>query len=461
MKNVLKSKFLWAAALTVSLGIAGCNIFNPTESVNIKNDDAEALTYEGYIKFRDNEYTEAAYYFRKAIEADESHSEAWLGLIKAKLNEEKLNAFNLLKYANAKRDGALPLLDMPEDEANELKNAIDSVFYYANAFKTLDEQQKLDGVVSMKTKSVLDGYMVLQLLNTMLVMRKTSMGMEGCQGSAEYVKEHCDIGAILNGAKNNSKEVVESFNEIFVTCQENPASMSEWAGMLVNEWGEVDNVLTDNAQSDAFKYMCQSLAEETKDTDDPAKLSKTMNVLSSQMSFSDMIDDDGDGCIDEEIYDGEDNDGDGEVDEDLRDKTNEITYDNVRISQNVMNKKTAIKDLRVIAEARPNGKYTKLDIDMNGKTYNDEDYTIEWDFIYNKYDDRVKHSDHRFKFAKDLVFNPQGYELNYYINLKRLVAEDSNKDAPAYNLDYRKEHIGGCWVNYSEKDFEKWFEGRH
>ena len=48
MKNVRKSKFLWASAFIISLGIAGCNIFNPTESINIKDDDAEALTYEGY-----------------------------------------------------------------------------------------------------------------------------------------------------------------------------------------------------------------------------------------------------------------------------------------------------------------------------------------------------------------------------------------------------------------------------
>ena len=42
MKNVLKSKFLWALALAVSLAIVGCNIFNPTESVNIAGDDADA-----------------------------------------------------------------------------------------------------------------------------------------------------------------------------------------------------------------------------------------------------------------------------------------------------------------------------------------------------------------------------------------------------------------------------------
>jgi tetratricopeptide (TPR) repeat protein len=75
MKNVLKSKFLWTAALAACLTIAGCNIFNPTENVNIKNDDPNALTYEGYLKFRDNEYSNAEEYFNRAIAADSSHSE--------------------------------------------------------------------------------------------------------------------------------------------------------------------------------------------------------------------------------------------------------------------------------------------------------------------------------------------------------------------------------------------------
>ena len=73
MKNVLKSKIVWAsAALVLSLGIVGCNIFNPTESVNIKSDDAAALSYEGYIKFRDNEYSEAEE-LRSLARPDEVH----------------------------------------------------------------------------------------------------------------------------------------------------------------------------------------------------------------------------------------------------------------------------------------------------------------------------------------------------------------------------------------------------
>ena len=53
MKRILQSKILWATALLLSLGIAGCNIFNPTESININDDDAEALTYEGYKHIRE------------------------------------------------------------------------------------------------------------------------------------------------------------------------------------------------------------------------------------------------------------------------------------------------------------------------------------------------------------------------------------------------------------------------
>ena len=76
----MKIKLLICFLCALILGIAGCNLFNPTGSANIDSGDANALTYEGYQKFRANDYGEAEYYFRKAIEADSSHSEAWYGL---------------------------------------------------------------------------------------------------------------------------------------------------------------------------------------------------------------------------------------------------------------------------------------------------------------------------------------------------------------------------------------------
>ena len=467
MKNVLKSRFLWTTTLLVALGFGGCNIFNPTESVNITNDDADALTYEGYLKFRKNEYTEAAYYFNKAIAADSSHSEAWFGLIKAKMNSEGLNAFNLLKYANAKRSSSLPLSDMPDSEADSLKNAIDTVYQYATLFKEYDSQGKLDGEKTMTNKSVADGYMVLQVLNTMLILRKTTTQMDGCHGE----KNNCDMGEVLNNLKSDPEEVIGSFHEIFSTCENNPSSMSDWFGQFVDEWESVDETITEDAQTNAFKGMCLALAQQTEYTDDPDEQEKTVNIISSQLGYSSLNDDDGDGCVDEELYDGEDNDGDGAIDEDMRNKTNQITYDSYIISQNTIRGKNSTKDLLVISEARPNAKYSHLDIDMDGRIYaKDNNYTEEWDYIYKNYKDRNSHSymgldgtthtEHRLVFAKNISFNPQGLPFDQFIALKKAVANDTDPQNFRYSLEDRKNLIGGCWVYYNDKTFNEWFMGR-
>ena len=170
MKNVLKSKFLWASTLMLTLGIAGCNIFNPTESVNIKNDDAEALTYEGYLKFRNNEYTEAEEYFNKAIAADSNYSQAWLGLMKSVLNrklnsDKETNVFSLLKYVNASRDSKVPFSGMDDNLANKLDEVVDTVNYIVDQFSTREKSGNTDSVVTYSTIS--DGYMVLQMMKIM------------------------------------------------------------------------------------------------------------------------------------------------------------------------------------------------------------------------------------------------------------------------------------------------------
>ena len=171
MKRILQSKILWATALLLSLGIAGCNIFNPTESININDDDAEALTYEGYKRIRDNEYSEAEYYFNKAIAADSNHSKAWFGLMKStlnrKLNGDSTNIFSLLSYINASRDSKVPFTGMSDNVANQLQEAVDSVNAIADIFISRDKAGKTDSVVTYKTIS--EGYMILQMMKTMLI----------------------------------------------------------------------------------------------------------------------------------------------------------------------------------------------------------------------------------------------------------------------------------------------------
>ena len=464
MKNVLKSKFLWASTLMLTLGIAGCNIFNPTESVNIKNDDANALTYEGYIKFRNNEYTEAVYYFEKAIAADSSHSEAWFGLIKAKMNEERLNAFKLLKFSKTERNSNLPMTDLHGEDSiyveDTLSKAIATVHYYATLFKQYDKEGKLDGVVSMSDKSVADGYMILQLLNTLVTLRETTSELTQCKKNASG----CNMGEVLNNIKNDAPEKTEktitAFHEVFSGCTENPTSITDFAGQLVSGWDLVDETLTDNAQSATIKGLCNALANETK-SNNPDEQAKALSLIISQLDYGDISDDDGDGCIDEEVFDGEDNDGDGEIDEDTRNKTILIEYDKVRMAKNVAAAKgrdLQTNELLIISSARPSQKYVNVDIDMDGRTYaDDENYTDEWDFIYKDYDKRHSNADHRFVFAKSLRWNERSLtNFDAFLKDKRAIGRD--KTGSIYNLRMRQELVGGCWNNYSEDDFQKFIK---
>ena len=43
-------KNLGLSLAALALCFAGCNLFNPIESVDISSTDADALTYEGYIR---------------------------------------------------------------------------------------------------------------------------------------------------------------------------------------------------------------------------------------------------------------------------------------------------------------------------------------------------------------------------------------------------------------------------
>ena len=163
----MKIKLSICFLCTLILGIVGCNLFNPTGSANIDSSDANALTYEGYQKFRANDYSEAAYYFSKAIEADSSHSEAWYGLAKAKLNLQEINSFELLKYVNTEGSNSMPISKMSDGTAAKYQYSIDTILDFMKVFITLDTTGQLDGVVSYKNVS--DSYMILQLFKTMLI----------------------------------------------------------------------------------------------------------------------------------------------------------------------------------------------------------------------------------------------------------------------------------------------------
>lgn len=442
-----KIKLFTATCIVVCALFNGCNLFNPTESVNVKSDDACALTFEGYVKFRDNKYSEALKYFNKAIAADSTHSEAWLGLIKSMLNEQGINAFELLPYVNATHDGAIPFANMSDSIANKYQTGIDSVTKYAKIFIEKDTTNKLDGKVGYKNIS--DGYIVIQMMQTMLIMRKTTQSMPECDLSDS---NSCDMKSVLNKIQEAPGEALESFHEVFNVCSQNPSSMSN----LFDQYLQGFDSMEGSDKNTAIGGMCNALAQETDNVNEEAEQQKVMNIINSQLGYSGILDEDGDGCFDEEIYDGEDNDGDGEIDEDVRNKTNDIIYDTDLMLENALKGNSQVKDMMIVKTAAPNNEYKNYDLDLNGINADAD----EWTFVYNDYNDRVKNKDHRLVFAKKLNFNPQKMPIEKYIEIKHAVAADTDINNIKYDLEYRKKVIGACWENYDEIKFKKWFEGR-
>jgi hypothetical protein len=446
----MKIKLLICFLFTLILGIVGCNLFNPTGSANIDSSDANALTYEGYQKFRANDYSEAAYYFSKAIEADSSHSEAWYGLAKTKLNLQEINSFELLKYVNTEGSNSMPISKMSDGTAAKYQYSIDTILDFMKVFITLDTLGKLDGVVSYKNIS--DSYMILQLFKTMLVLRKVMPDIPACASvNAVTGEAECNLGDILNGLHGNkSTETLESLHEFFSTCAKQPESMGSIAGQLMPGFG---SMLSKEGKNVTMGASCDAMSSITQLGDTPAENEKKLSTVISFTGYSQSVDEDGDGCNDEEIIDGQDNDWDGEIDEDPRDQSDQFVYDEMTIAKNAIAHRQGTANLMIIRSVGPNDKYMHVDIDMDGEKAESD----EWNFIYPEYRRRVENNDHRFKFAEQIFFNPKNLPYETYISTKQAIARDYEGQ---YNLKYRQDYVGGCWVRYSESDFQEVLEAQ-
>lgn len=420
--------FLLATFLAV--GLLGCNIFNPFGSERIEENDSDALVYQGYENIRDAEYTKAAENFSKAINADSNKSEAWYGLAKAVLNQYNLNVFEMLKYA--KTEGQTNgFMEMDDISAQKYRTGIDTVLKILDQFVDRDTTNRTDKRVRFKSFST--SYTVLQLVNVAILIRDTKSNMN-------HLFSYDEASGQINLEWNQIQELadtaaVSTITALAASAQALKADPDNTYPIFRNFVPDADTLSDDELQNSTL-----AVADQIIDMSDI--LNKNLDRTDVFLKVGNYMDDDGDGCVDEEVWDGEDNDGDGEIDEDLR-ATNTLVF---RASWT----ERTVESLKIPAETP----YETLDIDGNGIGREDN----EWTFAYATPEERARNRDYRLRFAINLTFvvPPDGDRIRN----KELVRQDTNLFNIKYDLDWRKANVGGCWVNYTEADFLKWFEGR-
>jgi len=186
---------------------------------------------------------------------------------------------------------------------------------------------------------------------------------------------------------------------------------------------------------------------------DQGSLKDEIDKYKAYSSFYKMgthFDEDGDGCIDEELLDGLDNDGDGFVNENSRlsptdpndpyygiSPMNNCMIGNDRYKNNVnweYNKPVSFMQPVKICNSPDCSTFTELPL-------NEEGWVTVLNFTQKGYPDGKR------------------YWTTRDANLKLEVAQDKN--CTKYDLKYRQDNIGGCWPYYDKNKFDVYCRSRN
>ncbi|WP_254794371.1 tetratricopeptide repeat protein [Fibrobacter sp. UWB12] len=465
MRKISQGKWMRSAAIALTLCVAGCNLFHPTGSRDAESDDSAALTRDGYLEFQKSNYDSARKFFNKAIRADSGNSEAWIGLSKSVLKtQDGLNVFELASLAQkTEKDGKSSngFLDMSDAKADSISRGIDSVLFYLDKFIARDTTDRTDKKVRFST--IADSYTILQLTKAALRIRNIHTQLTN-------VVSADNAGMMVNlNTLNDLGDSLKPFLNDMAAAAEAIKASPESAAEIIKAY--LPDSTRDAFNDEDYADISVGLANTVIELNDRAQtVGEDRNDVF--FKFGNHIDDDGDGCVDEEVVDNYDNDGDGEVDEDARDYRTVVL---VKRPQNYaelvaqgMDPKTYDLTKAQVDTLKFIGSYQSVDINMDG-TFGPADRFLpeeywqpldesEWHYVYRDPNMRDSLDNHLLKFAIDLSF--PGKDLDEKIKNKELIRNDTNVNNIKYNLQKRKEMVGGCWKYYTEEQFLQWFEGR-
>jgi hypothetical protein len=462
------TKFVFPVfVIAILFCVISCNLFNPTNDSDIDADDADALVYEGQLLFRNAEYSKAARYFAKAIKADSTKSQAWFGLSKAQMYASSVSPFDMITYIHVD-EGSIPFMGISKydierfhdgaglaieplrelvrrDTLTELYNACMSQKDNVSQNERLQKFKETYGPdykgFPLSDRKVIFAnfsvsYEFLEFADMLLDFQYSNRDfLLDISINSETDQLEINLDSLYNAALNNSG-TVDILNSSIDSLKNNINNIVDvvipTVTVLLNGTSILDSLTGDTSGVDGL-------------VDDI--VTEKVNTVGQTITFykiGDSIDNDGDGCVDEEVMDGKDNDGDGFVDEDLRLVL--LSRENSIYGEEGYNEITIIHDTGATSDS--------LDHDGDGIIENIEERT----FIYENTEERKAANDYRLVFAS--TFNSNVAADSTKTHWRVVVMADIDSTNVTYSLNDRQTNIGGCWVNYDENRFRTWFRNR-
>ncbi|MDQ3003211.1 MAG: hypothetical protein M3Y08_18370 [Fibrobacterota bacterium] len=445
-------------SLGLGLVLAACNVFNPSGEGET-GESREAQLTEGENQFRAQDYLSAQATFEAAITSDSTNSMAYYGYSKAVMRYWQVNASTLLTEVSKAQDkSGIPFITADDWTITRYLQATSRVRLALGAMTHRDtltrwynytlnptSTEALKDPLANKRIEFMKGYWV-----------KADKGFKGYYKQSEFPisdlkmassKIIADYGFVeliyavthlrdLNGDNtiNSDDNLLKSLTfsttggfkvenlESIADSLDTPEKKAQFNNLIQNVASGLSSAGT------VMDLLAPALANQsaTGDTTNSKDLSQSVtqnmdSVITSLggaitfYQFGDSRDNDGDGCIDEEIPDGKDNDEDGLIDEDARLKPAD-----------------------------------GIDNDHNGKGKNDflspdpsELINADFKLIYTAESGFTIQSKYKDK-ATRIWMQSDSVQVKYDLAGSAAAMDIEHRE----KLDSAKKVIGGCWNNY-------------
>lgn len=297
-----------ASSLAFLLILAGCNLYNPSGKGTPDSD--QDWIDQGEAQLRDQEFEAARASFGRVLAHDSSRTEAWIGYGKAVAAQNLDMSLLLREVLESQREGRKPLWDTSFSLARK-----DSAYRgLIPVHRVLETWARLDstGRATMPPRNRLERGLIAIAHSMLMLWDSNQDGRIDATGDALSISLFSKVGAV----DTTGMGFIPLLTPDQFTARDrngNPDTTGAYDTLKVREY----NALLERTDAE-FRTIASIASGDTAMSAIYAGISGQNPQAIGMFEVANVVDDDLDGCADEEIIDYRDNDGDGLVDEDTR-----------------------------------------------------------------------------------------------------------------------------------------------